>query len=135
MADSPRRRKRLPIPHGTGRRPSRVPLQRNDITSVNHQRLQMPAPLLLMLLLGTPLSARAEDLILLLEERHCPNCQLADSDLVHADLRNANLKGAQLQRANLSHVLLDGADLNGSDLRFTSLQGASLRGATSVIAA
>ena len=89
----------------------------------------MPAPLLLILLLGTPLSACAEDLMLLLEERQCPNCQLADSDLVHADLRNANLKGAQLQRANLSHVLLDGADLNGSDLSFTSLQGASLRGA------
>ena len=89
----------------------------------------MPAPLLLILLLGTPLAARAEDLILLLEARQCPNCQLADSDLVHADLRNANLKGAQLRRANLSHVLLDGADLSGSDLSYASFQGASLRGA------
>ena len=91
----------------------------------------MPATLLLLLtvLLGSPLSARADDLIVLLEARSCPNCKLADADLVHADLRDADLKGAQLQRANLSKARLDGADLNGSDLSFTSLQGASLRGA------
>ncbi len=90
----------------------------------------MPATLLLLLtvLLGAPLSARADDLILLLESRSCPNCKLADADLVHADLRDADLKGAHLQRANLSQARLDGADLSGSDLRFTSLQGASLRG-------
>ena len=69
-----------------------------------------------------------QDLIRLLESRHCPTCQLNDVDLTHADLRNADLNGAYLQRANLSQAQLDGADLSGSDLSFTSLQGASLRG-------
>jgi len=91
----------------------------------------MPAPLLLLLtvLLGAPLTARADDVIVLLEAGSCPSCKLADADLTHAELRDANLKGAQLQRANLSRARLDGADLSGSDLSFTSLQGASLRGA------
>ena len=91
----------------------------------------MPAPLLLLLtvLLGAPLTARADDVIVLLEAGSCPSCKLADADLTHAELSNANLKGAQLQRANLSRARLDGADLSGSDLIFTSLQGASLRGA------
>ena len=90
----------------------------------------MPAQLLLLtVLLGASLSARADDLIVLLETRTCPNCKLADADLVHADLRDADLKGAHLQRANLSNARLDGADLSSSDLRFTSMQGASLRGA------
>ena len=69
-----------------------------------------------------------QDLIRLLESRHCPTCQLNDVDLTHADLRNANLNSAYLQRANLSQAQLDGADLSGSDLSFTSLKGASLRG-------
>ena len=90
----------------------------------------MPAPLLLLLtvLLGAPLSARADDLIMLLEARACPNCTLADADLVHADLRDANLNAADLRRANLSRARLDGADLRDADLRFSSLKGASLRG-------
>ena len=90
----------------------------------------MPAPLLLLLtvLLGAPLSARADDLIVLLEAGSCPNCTLADADLVHADLRDANLNAADLRRANLSRARLDGADLRDADLRFSSLQGASLRG-------
>ena len=91
----------------------------------------MPAPLLLLLtvLLGAPLSARADDLIVLLEARSCPNCKLADADLVHADLLNADLSAADLQRANLSRARLDGADLRNANLRFSSLQGASLQGA------
>ena len=90
----------------------------------------MPVPLLLLLtvLLGAPVSARADDLIMLLEERACPNCTLADADLVHADLRDANLKAADLRRANLSRARLDGADLRDADLRFSSLKGASLQG-------
>ena len=90
----------------------------------------MPAPLLLLLtvLLGAPLSARADDLIMLLQARSCPNCKLTDAGLVHADLRNANLNAADLQRANLSRARLDGADLRDADLRFSSLKGASLRG-------
>ena len=90
----------------------------------------MPAPLLLLItvLLGAPLSARADDLIMLLEARACPNCTLADADLVHADLRDANLNAADLRRANLSRARLDGADLRDADLRFSSLKGASLRG-------
>ena len=90
----------------------------------------MPAPLLLLLtvLLGAPLAARADDLIMLLEARSCPNCKLADADLVHADLRDAELKAADLKRANLSRARLDGADLREADLRFSSLKGASLRG-------
>ena len=91
----------------------------------------MPVPLLLLLtvLLGAPLSARTDDLIVLLEARSCPNCKLTDADLVHADLRDAELKAADLKRANLSRARLDGADLRDADLRFSSLQGASLRGA------
>ena len=91
----------------------------------------MPAPLMLLLtlLLGAPLSARADDLIVLLTGKSCPRCRLADADLVHADLRDADLSAADLQRANLSRALLDGADLRDADLRFSSLQGASLRGA------
>ena len=90
----------------------------------------MPVPLLLLLtvLVGAPLSARADDLIVLLGARSCPNCKLADADLVHADLRDADLKAADLQRANLGRAQLDGADLRDADLRFGSLKGASLRG-------
>ena len=91
----------------------------------------MPAPLLLLLtvLLGAPLYARADDLIVLLGTGSCPDCKLTDADLVHADLRDADLKAADLQRANLSRARLDGADLRDADLRFSSLKGASLRGA------
>jgi len=90
----------------------------------------MPAPLLLLLtvLLGAPLSARADDLIVLLEAGSCPSCKLADADLVHADLRDADLTSADLKRANLSRARLDGADLRDADLRFSSLKGASLLG-------
>ena len=42
--------------------------------------------------------AQADDLILLLQQRSCPNCRLADVDLVHADLRDADLQRVQLQR-------------------------------------
>ena len=76
-----------------------------------------------------PQAQTYEELILLLQDKRCPQCRLADVDLVHADLRDADLSGAELQRANLSQAKLDGADLSGADLRFTSLQGASLRGA------
>ena len=91
----------------------------------------MPAPLLMLLtvLIGAPLAARADDLIVLLQARSCPNCRLADADLVHADLRDAELKGADLKRGNLSRARLDGADLREADLRFSSLKGASLQGA------
>ena len=70
-----------------------------------------------------------EALLQLLQERQCPQCQLADADLVHADLRDADLSAAKLMRANLSRAQLDGANLSGADLSFTSLRGASLRGA------
>ena len=63
-----------------------------------------------------------QDLMMLLESRQCPNCRLADADLVHADLRDANLSNAQLQRANLSRASLDGADLGEADARFPLLQ-------------
>ena len=85
--------------------------------------------LLLTLLLATPLTARADDLIVLLQQGSCPDCGLADVDLVHADLRDADLSNAKLMRANLSQAELDGADLSGADLSFTNLRGASLRGA------
>ena len=90
----------------------------------------MPARVLLFtLLFTTPLVARAGDLFVLLQQRNCPDCFLANVDLVHADLRDADLQRAQLQRANLGQARLDGADLSGADLSFTSLRGASLRGA------
>ena len=84
--------------------------------------------LLLTVVLGAPLSARSDDLIVLLEERSCPKCKLSDTDLVHADLRDADLKAADLRRANLSRSLLDGANLRNADLRFSNLKGASLKG-------
>ena len=68
--------------------------------------------LLLTLLLASPIAGRAEDLILLLQQRNCPGCHLEDVDLVHADLRNADL-----QRANLGQARLDGPDLRKSNLR------------------
>ena len=54
----------------------------------------MPAPLLLLLtvLLGAPLSTRADNLIVLLDA----DCTLADADLVQADLSDANLNAADL---------------------------------------
>ena len=79
---------------------------------------------------GTPaLSADTIAIQQLLERRACPNCRLADADLVHADLRDTDLSGANLRRANLSQVNLDGANLHNSDLSFTTLRGASIRGA------
>ena len=90
----------------------------------------MPARVLLFtLLLAAPLAARSDDLMLLLQQRNCPDCRLADVDLVHADLQDADLQRAQLQRANLGQARLDGADLRKSNLQFTNLRGASLRGA------
>ena len=70
-----------------------------------------------------------ESLLELLQNKRCPQCRLADVDLVHVDLRDADLSGAGLQRANLGQSRLDGANLSGADLSFTSLKGASLRGA------
>ena len=43
-------------------------------------------------------------LMQLLQTRNCPECQLADVDLVHAQLQDADLAGAKLQRANLSQA-------------------------------
>lgn len=90
----------------------------------------MPAPLsfFLAVLLVAPHHARADDLIVLLQSRSCPNCKLPDVNLVHADLRDADLTGSNLQGANLGRTRLDGADLRDADLRFSSLYGASLRG-------
>ena len=85
--------------------------------------------LLLTLLLAVPARARADDVMVLLQQGSCPNCRLADADLVHVDLRGADLQGAQLQRANLGQAQLDGADLSKTNLKFTNLRGASLRGA------
>ena len=84
--------------------------------------------LLFTLLITAPLAARADDLMVLLEQRKCPQCRLADVDLVHADLRDTDLRNAKLMRANLSQAQLDGANLSGANLSFTSLRGASLRG-------
>ena len=92
------------------------------------QRLVLVAALVCPWILA-PQAQAYEELLQLLQDKRCPQCRLADVDLVHADLRDADLSGAELQRANLSQAKLDGADLSGADLRFTSLQGASLRGA------
>ena len=65
----------------------------------------MPARVLLFtLLFAAPLVARADDLIELLQQRNCPDCLLADVDLVHADLRDADLRNAKLMRANLGQA-------------------------------
>ena len=63
----------------------------------------MPALVLLFtLLFASPLVARADDLIELLQQRNCPDCHLADVDLMHADLRDVDLQRAQLPQANLA---------------------------------
>ena len=82
----------------------------------------MPALQLLLLtvLLVAPTTTRANDLIMLLQARSCPNCKLANADLVHADLSNADLRGAHLQRANLSQARLDGANLTVTSVSPTS---------------
>ena len=80
--------------------------------------------LLLILLFASPIAGQAEDLILLLQQRNCPDCHLEDVDLVHTDLRDADLRRAQLQRANLGQARLDGADLRKSNLQCTNLRGA-----------
>ena len=67
--------------------------------------------LLFTLLFATPLVARADDLIELLQQRNCPDCRLADVDLVHADLRGASLRSADLR----------GSKLYGTDLRQAKL--------------
>ena len=91
------------------------------------QRLILTAVMLIQAAL--PHSAQAtDDWVMLLQSKKCPECSLADVDLVHADLRDADLSGAKLQRANLSQAKLDGANLSHADLSFTSLRGASLRG-------
>ena len=98
--------------------------------------------LLLTVLLGASLSARADDLIVLLKAI-MPNCKLADADLVHTDLRDADLKAADLQRANSSRARLmepisvmqsslqqpaghhPGADLRGARLDGTDVRSGS----------
>ena len=92
--------------------------------------MRAPVLLLLTVLLGAPLSARADDLIVLLEARSCPNCELADADLIHADLRNADLTAADLQRANLGRARLD-EPTPRRDLRFSSLKEHHYAAATS----
>ena len=77
--------------------------------------------LLFTVLLTAPLAARADDLMVLQEQRKCRQCQLADVNLVHANLRDADLRNAKLMRANLSQAQLDGANLSGADLSFTRL--------------
>ena len=90
----------------------------------------MPAPLLLLLtvLLGAPLSTRADNLIVLLDAGSCPNCTLAEADLVCANQSDANLNASDLRQANLSRARVVGADLRNADLRFSNVKGASLRG-------
>jgi hypothetical protein len=78
---------------------------------------------------AAPAAEGLEALLLLMEEKRCPSCNLADADLVHAQLADADLRSARLQRANLGQARLDGAQLMGADLSFTTLRGASLRGA------
>ena len=109
-----------------------TPIPTPDTTQRHLQRGPLPMQtrvLLLTLLLAGPSTARADDLTVLLQQGNCPECRLADADLVHADLRDADLQRAQLQRANLGQARLDGADLSGANLSFTSMQGASIRGA------
>jgi|TARA_B100000073_G_scaffold136321_1_gene111870 uncharacterized protein YjbI with pentapeptide repeats len=104
------------------------PVIKNITMAALGNRLIVIAGLIVPLAFQQPIKAD-QDLMILLGSKHCPNCKLADADLVHADLRDANLSNAQMQRANLSRASLDGADLREANLSFSSLQGASLRGA------
>ena len=89
-----------------------------------------------------------ESLLELLQNKRCPQCRLADVDLVHVDLRDADLSGevysanlgkpvgwrqserrqSQLQTfvARLRGTNLTKAKLLGTDLRETDLSGAQL---------
>ncbi|MFM7515236.1 MAG: pentapeptide repeat-containing protein, partial [Cyanobium sp.] len=86
-------------------------------------RLAGMAVLAPLTLAGTPAALASTELVQLMEQRRCPNCELAGADLVHAQLADVDLRGARLQRANLSQARLDGARLSGADLSFTSLLG------------
>lgn len=75
----------------------------------------------------------------LIETKHCPNCDLTNTDLESLTLRNANLSGANLENsnlrdtdligANLKDVNLHGVDLSQARLGDTNLEGADLRNA------
>ena len=71
--------------------------------------------LLFTLLFSTPLMARADERIELLKQRNCPDCRLADVDLMHVDLREASLRSADLR----------GSKLYGTELRQTKLNDLS----------
>ena len=60
----------------------------------------------------------------LLEERSCPNCDLAGVDLRNRDLSNVDLSGADLSSADLSGANLSGANLSGAKIFGANFLGA-----------
>ena len=80
-----------------------------------HIRLGLAVALFCTGTVSTAAPKGDDALMQLLQTRNCPECQLADVDLVHAQLQDADLAGAKLQRANLSQARLDGANLRGAD--------------------
>ncbi|MBD1923206.1 pentapeptide repeat-containing protein [Microcoleus sp. FACHB-831] len=64
----------------------------------------------------------------LLENRHCPGCNLKNAQLQGIYLAGANLGGANLVRAELGGANLQDANLGGADLVRADLRGADLRG-------
>ena len=78
---------------------------------------------------------------MLLQQRNCPNCRLADVDLVHANLRDADLSERSCNRptsdkhASMAQICgraicnspTCGASLRGADLRGSRLYGTDLR--------
>lgn len=78
-----------------------------------------------------PLSA---DLRHLINDRECPECDLAGKNLSGiklkgADLQGANLAGANLFQTNLKGANLQGANLAGANLELANLENAKLQGA------
>lgn len=86
-----------------------------------------------------PFSGQAEELsvsvtvqkniLILMENNGCPQCDLSGADLSRTELSGANLEGANLSRAKFYLSNLSGANLRSSDLRETGFAGADIANA------
>ena len=71
--------------------------------------------------------SKQNEIILLLSERVCKNCDLRSLDLVHADLKNVDVTGSSLDGSNFGNAILDDSKFVNTDLKNVSFNGASLR--------
>ncbi len=74
----------------------------------------------------SPSTEVQENISILQESNHCPQCNLSGANLNRLDLSGANLEGANLSRAKLFLANLSGANLRNADLREAAFGGADL---------